>query len=186
MDINIKRQFDQTDPFAQANVAAMQIRHWQDRVRPTRKDIPPEVWDRLADQVIAQQRTARTPQYEQPVHLSTVEVPAWDGEREMSSSLPTVIYRPRRVARHVTWQWRLIVIGIRLGRRLQRVARKQLRQSLKASRRFLRRVLPRPKAMRGGREPADPLPTDHEMRLPPRLPVTTQRCAGLPPCKEMK
>lgn len=151
MDINIKRQFDQTDPFDQAKEAALQVRHWQNRIRPTRKDIPAEVWGRLADQVIAQQRTARTPQYEQPVHISTVEVPEWNGEREMSSPPPTMIYRARRVARHVTWQWRLIVMGIRLGRRLRRVARKPVRQTLQASRRLLRRVLPRQKLMRGAR-----------------------------------
>lgn len=151
MDINIKHKFDQTDPFAQLKEAGLQVRHWQDRIRPTREDIPPEVWDELADRFIAQQRTVRTPQYEQPGHLSTVEVPAWNGQRDTSSSLPTVAYRPRRVARDFTWQWRLIVIGIRLGRRLRRQARKQLRQTLKASRRFIRRVLPRHKAMRGAR-----------------------------------
>ena len=151
MDINIKRQFDQINPFAQVKEAGLKVRHWQDGTRPTRKDISPEVWDRLADQVIARQRTAHTPQYEQSVHLSTVEVPAWTGERDMPSSLPTAVYRPRRVARAVTWQWRLTVIGIRLGRRLHRVAKKQLRQTLKASRRIIRRVLPRHKAMRGAR-----------------------------------
>lgn len=151
MDINIKRQFDQTDPFAQAKKMASQVRHWQDRMSPARRNIPPEVWDRIADQVIAQQRAIRTPQYEQPVHLSTVEVPEWNGERDISVSQPMVVYRPRRVARDVTWQWRLIVIGIRLGRRLRRQARKQWRQTLKASRRIIRRVLPRQKAMRGAR-----------------------------------
>lgn len=151
MDINIKHKFDQTDPFAQLKEAGLQVRHWQDRIRPTREDIPQEVWDRVADQVMAQIRTTRPPQYEQSGHLSTVEVPAWNGERDMSQSPPTVVYRPRRVARDFTWQWRLIVIGIRLGRRLRRVARKQWRQTLKASRRFIRRVLPRQKPMRGAR-----------------------------------
>lgn len=151
MDINIKHKFDQTDPFIQLKEAGLQVKHWQDRIRPTREDIPPEVWDRLADQFIDRQRTARTPQYEQPGHLSTVELPDWNGERDMSSSLPTVVYRARRVARDVTWQWRLIVIGIRLGRRLRRQARKQLRQTLKVSRRFIRRVLPRRNAMREAR-----------------------------------
>lgn len=149
MDINIKHKFDQTDPFAQLKEAGLQVRPWQDRIRPTREDIPPEVWDELADRFIARQRTAHTPQYEQPGHLSTVEVPAWNGERDMSPSPPTVVYRPRRMARDVAWQWRLIVIGIRLGRRLRRVARKQWRQMLKASRRFIRRVLPRHQPMRG-------------------------------------
>ena len=151
MDINIKQQFDQTDPFAQVREAGLKARHWQDGTRPTRKGISPEVWDRLADQVIARQGTAHTPQYEQPSHLNTVEVPAWNGERDMPSSLPTAVYRPRRVARAVTWQWRLTVIGIRFGRRLHSVAKKHLRQTLKSSRRFLRRVLPRRNVMRGAR-----------------------------------
>jgi hypothetical protein len=151
MDINIKKQFDQTDPFAQAKQMASQVKHWQNRIRPTRKDIPPEVWDRVADQVMAKIRTTRPPQHEQPVHLNVVEVPEWNGEREVSPSPPTVVYRPRRVARNVTWQWRLIVIGIRLGRRLQRVARKQVRQTLRATRRMIRRVLPRHQPMRGAR-----------------------------------
>ena len=151
MDINIKQQFDQTDPFARPKELASQIGRWQSQIKRIPQSVPPEVLEQLAVQVIAQQRQASRPQFEQPVHLSTVEVPAWNGERDMSPSPPTVVYRPRRVARYVTWQWRLIVIGIRLGRRLRRVARKQLRQTLKASRRFIRRVLPRHKAMRGAR-----------------------------------
>ena len=151
MDINIKHKFDQTDPFAQLKEAGMQVRHWQDRIRPTREDIPPEVWDELADRFIAQQRTVRTPQYEQTGHLSTVEVPAWNGQRDTSSSLPTVVYRPRRVARDVTWQWRLIVAGIRLTRIVRKSAKQQMKQFNKLQRRMIRRVLPVKKPMRGAR-----------------------------------
>lgn len=151
MDINIKQQFDQTDPFARPKELASQIGRWQSQIKRIPQSVPPEVLEQLADQVIAQQRQVSRPQFQQPVHLSTVEVPAWNGERDISASLPTVVYRPRRVARNVTWQWRLIGIGIRLGRRLRRVARKQWRQTLKASRRIIRRVLPRRNAMRGAR-----------------------------------
>ena len=151
MDINIKQQFDQTDPFARLKELASQIGRWQSQIKRIPQSVPPEVLEQLADQVIAQQRQAIRPQFEQPVHLSTVEVPAWNGERDTLSSFPTLVFRPRRVARDVTWQWRLIVIGIRLGRRLRRQAKKQLRQTQKASRRFIRRVLPRRNAMRGAR-----------------------------------
>lgn len=148
MDINIKRQFDQTNPFAQVKETGLQIRHWQDRIRPTRKGIPPEVWDHLADQFIAQQRTARPPQYEQPGHLSALEVPAWKGERDMSSSLPTVIYRPRRIARHIPWQWRLIFVGIRLARMMRKSAKQQMKRFNKLRRQMIRRVLPHRNAIR--------------------------------------
>lgn len=151
MDIDIKRQFDQTDPFAQARKSVLQIGQWQDRIRRIRKEIPAEVWEQLVDQAMPPVRPSRAPQSESAVHLSTVEVPAWDAGRSLGRPLPTMIFRRPRVARHISWQWRLIVAGIRLGRRLRRSAGKQLRQTLKLSRRLLRRVLPRRRPMRGTR-----------------------------------
>jgi hypothetical protein len=151
MDIDIKRQFDQTDPFALAKDSALRFGQWQDRIRRVRKDVPPEVWEQLVDQAVAQGQPTRTPQLESAVHLSTVEVPAWDAGRSVDQLPPTVIYRRPRVARHVSWQWRLIAAGIRLGRRLRRITRKHLRRTLKTSRRLLRRVLPRRRPMRGAR-----------------------------------
>lgn len=141
MDINIKEQFDQTDLFARPKELASQIGRWQSQIRRIPKSVPPEVMEQLADQVIAQQH----------VHLSTVEVPAWNGERDMSSSLPTVAYRPRRVARHIPWQWRWIVAGIRLTRIMRKSAKQQMKQFNKLQRQIIRRVLPRHKAMRGAR-----------------------------------
>lgn len=151
MDINIKEQFDMTDPFARPKEVANQISHWKSQIKHLPQSVPPEVLDKLADRVMAHQRQTSRPQLEQPVHLSTVEVPAWNGERDMSSPLPTVVYRPWRVARHFPWQWRLIVAGIRLTRILRKSAKQQMRQFNKLQRRIIRRVLPRHKAMRGAR-----------------------------------
>lgn len=151
MDIDIKRQFDQTDPFAEAKDAALRFGQWQDRIRRVRKDIPSEVWEQLVDQAVAQVQPTRAPQVESAVHLSTVEGPAWDAGLSVERLPPSVIYRQPRVTRHIAWRWRLIVAGIRLGRRLRRITRKQLQRTLKASRRFLRRVLPRRRPMRGAR-----------------------------------
>ena len=149
MDINIKEQFDQTDPFARPKEMTNQISHWQSQNKRVPHSVPPEVLEQLADQVIAQQRVTRTPHDEQPVHLSAVEVPAWNGEKVMTSSLPVVIYRPRRVARHIPWQLRLIVAAVRLTRIMRKSAKNQMKRFNKLQRQMIRRVLPRQKAMRG-------------------------------------
>lgn len=65
------------------------------------------------------------------------------------TSMPTVIFRPRRIQRPLSRKEWLLLVALRLTLSLRREARKQFRLKLKATRRFLRRVLPRRKPMRG-------------------------------------
>lgn len=120
--------------------------------------------------------------------MVTIKVDDWDGGPGGRAATPMMFRRPRRIVGYIPWQWRWIVAGIRLTRVMRKSAKQQMKQFNKLQRQMIRRVLPRRNAMRG-REPADPLPTDREMRLPPRLPVTSYHpgtVRGLPPFKEIK
>jgi hypothetical protein len=88
---------------------------------------------------------------EPAVTMVSFKVEDWDGGPVVQRSQPTAIYRPRRVARHIPWQWRLIVAGIRLTRIVRKSAKQQMKQFNKLQRQMIRRVLPRHKAMRGAR-----------------------------------
>ena len=138
-------QLDMTNPFALLQQRVNQV----DTVL---LQMPPALREQLLAEMLPPMPMHRpSPPIEQAVTMVTVKVEEWDGGSVVQRAASTPVLRPRRIARHIPWQWRLIVIGIRLGRRLRRVARKQWRQMLKASRRFIRRVLPRHKAMRGAR-----------------------------------
>ena len=138
-------RFDMTNPFA-----PMQQR--MNQVETVLRQMPPAQREQLLAEMLPPMPMHRpSPPIEQAVTMVTVKVEEWDGGPVVQRAASTPVLRPRRIARHIPWQWRLIVIGIRLGRRLRRVARKQWRQMLKASRRFIRRVLPRHQPMRGAR-----------------------------------
>jgi hypothetical protein len=92
-----------------------------------------------------------SPAVEPAVTMVTVKVEEWDGGPVVARSQPTAIYRPRRIARHIPWQWRWIVAGIRLTRILRKSAKQQMKQFNKLQRQMIRRVLPRHKPMRGAR-----------------------------------
>ena len=92
-----------------------------------------------------------SPTIEPAVTMVTVKVEEWDDGPVVARSQPTAIYRPRRVTRHIPWQWRLIVAGIRLTRIVHKSAKQQMKQFNKLQRQMIRRVLPRHKAMRGAR-----------------------------------
>ena len=138
-------QLDMTNPFA-----PMQQR--MNQVETVLRQLPTAQREQLLAEMLPPMPMHRpSPPIEQAVTMVTVKVEEWDGGSVVQRAASTPVLRPRRIARHIPWQWRLIVIGIRLGRRLRRVARKQWRQMLKASRRFIRRVLPRHQPMRGAR-----------------------------------
>ena len=144
--MEIKRaQFDMTNPFAP-------LQQRVNQVEAVLRQMPPAQREQLLAEMLPPMPMHRpSPPIEQAVTMVTVKVEEWDGGSVVQRAASTPVLRPRRIARHIPWQWRLIVIGIRLGRRLRRVARKQWRQMLKASRRFIRRVLPRHQPMRGAR-----------------------------------
>lgn len=91
-----------------------------------------------------------SPLIEPAVTMVTVKVAEWDGAPVAPQSQPTAVFRSRRTARPIPWQWRLIVAGIRLTRIMRKSAKQQMKQFNKLQRQMIRRVLPRRKAMRGG------------------------------------
>lgn len=123
MDIK-RHQFDHTDPFARPKQQAAQLKHWQAQMKRMSQLVPPDVLQGRG----FQENLGGTVHYEPSARISTVEMPTWDGESMAQASQPSVIYRPRRIARHIPWQWRMRVAVIRLTRMINRSVRRQLRQ----------------------------------------------------------
>lgn len=146
MEIDLTKHLDQTDPVGQQKRRLLQAMRWQQQIREAPPAMPPEVFKRQPMQL-----AAGAARHELAVHIATVELPEWDGGPVVQQSQPTVINRPRRVARHISWQWRLIVAGIRLTRMMRKSAKQQMKQFNKLQRQMIRRVLPRRSAMRGAR-----------------------------------
>lgn len=145
MDINIKEQFDMTNPFAP-------LQQRMNQVETLLRQMPPAQREQLLAEVLPSIPTRLSQTTVEPaVQMVTVKVEEWDSGPVVQSSPPTAIFRPRRIARHVPWQLRLIVAGIRLTRIMRRAARQQMKQFNKLQRQMIRRVLPRRKPMRGGR-----------------------------------
>lgn len=144
VEIDLTKNLDQTDPVGQQKRRLRQAMRWQQQIRQALPERPPELFKpRPMHPGIG---TAR---YEPAAHIVAVELPEWDGSKAMSAPAPTVIFRPRRIARHIPWQRRLIVAGIRLTRMMRKSAKQQMKQFNKLQRQMIRRVLPRHKAMRG-------------------------------------
>jgi hypothetical protein len=138
-------RFDATDPFAQAT---LQMR----RAETVLRQMPSAQREQLLAELQPSLPVRRTsPTIEPAVTMVTVNVDEWDGGPVARASAPMMMRRPRRIARHIPWQWRLIVTGIRLARIVRKSAKRQVRQFNKLQRRMMRRVLPRQKAMRGAR-----------------------------------
>lgn len=144
MEIHSTR-FDMTDPFAQAK---LQMK----RAETVLRQLPPPQREQLLAEAlppIPAQRSSTT--IEPAVTMVTVKVEDWDGGPVVQRVASTPVLRPRRIARHISWQWRWIVAGIRLTRIVRKSAKQQMKQFNKLQRQMIRRVLPRQKAMRGAR-----------------------------------
>lgn len=126
MDIK-RHQFDHTDPFARPKQQARQVRQWQAQMKRVSQLAPPGVLDDVMRGGNIQSPIGGIVHYEPSVRISTVDVPTWNGESMTASSQPSVIYRPRRIARHIPWQWRMRVALIRLTRMVGRTVQRQLR-----------------------------------------------------------
>ena len=138
-------RFDMTNPFA-----PMQQR--MNQVETVLRQMPPAQREQLLAEMLPSMPMHRpSPTIEPAVTMVTVKVEQWDGGPVVARSQPTAIYRPRRVAQRIPWQWRLIVAGIRLTRIMRKSAKQQMKQFNKLQRQMIRRVLPRHKAMRGAR-----------------------------------
>ena len=138
-------QLDMTNPFA-----PMQQR--LNQVETVLRQMPPAQREQLLAEMLPPMPMHRpSPAIDPAVTMVTVKVEEWDGGPVVARSQPTAIYRPRRVTRHIPWQWRLIVAGIRLTRMMRKSAKQQMKQFNKLQRQMIRRVLPRRNAMRGAR-----------------------------------
>lgn len=137
-------QLDMTNPFA-----PMQQR--MNQVEAMLRQMPSVQRQQLLAEMLPAMPTHRLPAAESAVQMVSVKVDEWDGGPVVQQSQPTVIIRPRRAARHIPWQWRLIVAGIRLTRIMRKSGKQQMKQFNKLQRQMIRRVLPRHKAMRGAR-----------------------------------
>lgn len=138
-------RFDATDPFAQAKLQIKQAETvLQKMPSAQRKQLLAEV---LPPMPTHQPSLAIGPD----VTMVTLKLEDWDGGPVVARSQPTTIYRPRRVAQHIPWQWWLIVAGIRLTRMMRKTAKQQMNQFNKLQRQMIRRLLPRQKTMRGTR-----------------------------------
>ena len=144
MEIHSTR-FDMTDPFAQAKLQMKRAETvlWQ---------MPPAKREQLLAEMLPPIPVHRpSPVIEPAVTMVSVKVEEWDVGPVVQQRYPTVVLRPRRIARHIPWQWRWIVAGIRLTRMMRKSAKQQMKQFNKLQRQMIRRVLPRHKAMRGAR-----------------------------------
>ena len=144
MEIHSTR-FDMTDPFAQAK---LQMK----RAETVLRQMPSAQREQVLAEMLPPMPMHRpAPAIEQAVTMVTVKVEEWDGGPVARPAAPMMIRRPRPVARHIPWQWRWIVAGIRLTRIVRKSAKQQMKQFNKLQRQMIRRVLPRQKAMRGAR-----------------------------------
>lgn len=138
-------RFDMTNPFAQ-------VRQQMNRAEIVLRQMPPAQREQLLAELLPSIPVRRSsPAIEPAVTMVTVKANDWDGGPVVPRAASTPVLRPRRIARHIPWQWRLIVAGIRLTRILRRASRRQMKQLNKLQRQMRRRVLPVAFAMRGAR-----------------------------------
>lgn len=138
-------QFDMTNPFAP-------LQQRMNQVETVLRQMPPAQREQLLAEIQPPMPMHRpAPAIEQAVTMVSVKVEEWDGGPGVQRAASTPVLRPRRIARHIPWQWRWIVAGIRLTRIVRKSAKQQMKQFNKLQRQMIRRVLPRQKAMRGAR-----------------------------------
>ena len=138
-------QLDMTNPFA-----PMQQR--LNQVETVLRQMPSAQREQVLAEMLPPMPMHRpSPAIEPAVTMVTVKVEEWDGGPVVQRAASTPVLRPRRIARHIPWQWRWIVAGIRLTRMMRKSAKQQMKQFNKLQRQMIRRVLPRHKAMRGAR-----------------------------------
>lgn len=138
-------RFDMTNPFAQ-------VRQQMNHAETVLRQIPPAQREQLLAELLPPIPVRRSsPTIEPAVTMVTVKAEDWDGGPFVRRAASTPVLRTRRIARHIPWQWRLIVAGIRLTRIVHRAARQQMKQFNKLQRQMMRRVLPRRRPMRGAR-----------------------------------
>lgn len=138
-------QFDMTNPFAP-------LQQRVNQVETVLRQMPSAQREQLLAEMLPPMPMHRpSPAIEPAVTMVSVKVDEWDGGPVVQRAASTPVLRPRRIARHIPWQWRWIVAGIRLTRIVRRAAKQQMKQFNKLQHQMIRRVLPRHKPMRGAR-----------------------------------
>lgn len=138
-------QFDMTNPFAP-------LQQRVNQVETVLRQMPSAQREQVLAEMLPPMPMHRpSPAIEPAVTMVSVKVEEWDGGSVVQRAASTSVLRPRRIARHIPWQWRLIVAGIRLTRIVRKSAKQQMKQFNKLQRQMIRRVLPHQKAMRGAR-----------------------------------
>jgi hypothetical protein len=138
-------QFDMTNPFAP-------LQQRMNQVETVLRQMPPAQREQLLAEMLPPMPMHRPSSLTEPaVTMVSVKVEEWDGGPVVQPSQSTAIFRSRRTVRHIPWQWRVIVAGIRLTRIVRKSAKQQMKQFNKLQRQMIRRVLPRRNAMRGAR-----------------------------------
>lgn len=138
-------QFDMTNPFAP-------LQQRMNQIETVLRQMPPAQQEQLLAEMLPPMPMHRpAPAIDPAVTMVSVKVEDWDGGLVVQRAASTPVLRPRRIARHIPWQWRWIVAGIRLTRIVRKSAKQQMKQFNKLQRQMIRRVLPRQKAMRGAR-----------------------------------
>lgn len=138
-------QFDMTNPFAP-------LQQRMNQVETVLRQMPSAQREQLLAEMLPPMPMHRPVlAIEQAVTMVTVKVEDWDGGPAVQRAASTPVLRSRRIARHIPWQWRWIVAGIRLTRMMRKSAKQQMKQFNKLQRQMIRRVLPRRNAMRGAR-----------------------------------
>lgn len=138
-------QFDMTNPFAP-------LQQRMNQAETVLRQMPPAQREQLLAEMLPPMPMHRPSIATEPaVTMVSVKVEEWDGGPVVQRAASTPVLRPRRIARHIPWQWRWIAAGIRLTRMMRKSAKQQMKQFNKLQRQMIRRVLPRQKAMRGAR-----------------------------------
>ena len=138
-------QFDMTNPFAPLQQRVHQV-------ETVLRQMPSAQREQLLAEMLPPMPMHRPSSTIEPAEtMVSVKVEEWNGGPVARPATPMMARRPRRVTRHIPWQWRLIVAGIRLTRIVHKSAKQQMKQFNKLQRQMIRRVLPRRNAMRGAR-----------------------------------
>ena len=118
-------QFDMTNPFAP-------LQQRVNQVETVLRQMPPAQREQLLAEMRPPMPMHRpSPAIEPAVTMVTVKVEEWDGGPVVQRAASTPVLRPRRIARHIPWQWRWIVAGIRLTRMMRKSAKQQMGSSQK-------------------------------------------------------
>jgi hypothetical protein len=134
-----QRHFDQTDPFAIPKQMIYQLQQNPQLLN----DFPRSMPSMRARQPNSAGISTSGFHPAEPIYSTSSDFDSG------ASSLPTVFLRPRRIPKHVPWQWALCVAMIRMGRKQRKFIKQQTRTVKKVVRKAARMYFPRRPIRRG-------------------------------------